>query len=162
MSNIFSRHISKFTPLAVSVGLFLSSVAAIAQTTTPVVQKEVKQKLTIVSAKKVSDTRIDLALSENRKMSLDFYGSNIFRLFRDDQGGDFRQPIAKPQAQILVDQPRKDVKKMELTEADGKVVILTDTVRVEFDKSTSLFKPWSVTRSADRRSLATLRHDAAR
>lgn len=132
--------ITWLTPLAASVGLFLCPIMASAQTEAPVSQKEEKQDLSIISAKKVNATRIDLTLSKDRKMSVDFYGSDIFRLFRDDNGGDMRQPIAKPQAQILVNQPRKKVKSLKLSDAESKVVISTDTVRLEFDKATSLLK----------------------
>lgn len=73
-------------------------------------------------------------------MSVDFYSNDIFRLFRDDNGGDLRAPQADPPAQILVDHPRQDVKSLQLSEADGKVIILSDSVRLEFDKATSLLK----------------------
>ena len=42
-------------------------------------------------------------------MFLDFYGQNIFRVFQDPNGGIVREPQAKPEAQILVAQPRRDV-----------------------------------------------------
>ena len=42
-------------------------------------------------------------------MFLDFYGQNICRLFQDPNGGIVRDPQAKPEAQILVAQPRRDV-----------------------------------------------------
>lgn len=73
-------------------------------------------------------------------MSVDFYSSEIFRLFRDDKGGQIRAPKADPPAQILVDQPRAEVKSLELSEADGKVIIFTDMIRLEFDKATTLLK----------------------
>jgi len=128
------------TPLAASVGLFLCPFVASAQTDKAISKKEAVQLLSIVSAEKVSDTRIDLVLSEDRKMSVDFYGSDIFRLFRDDKGGEMRIPEAKPQAQILVDQPRKKVNSLKLSEAGGKVIILTEEIRLEFDKASSLLK----------------------
>ena len=42
-------------------------------------------------------------------MTIDFYGENIFRVFQDNSGGIIRGPEAKPEAQILVDQPRRKV-----------------------------------------------------
>ena len=133
---------NKFTPLATSIGILLCPLAVSAATTkAPISQKETAtQQVSIISAKQVSPTRIDLNLSENHKMSVDFYGSDIFRLFRDDNGGDIRPPKADPPAQILVDHPRKKVSNLKLTENNGKIIISTDLIRLEFDKSTSLFK----------------------
>ena len=139
------HHTTRLTPLAASVGLFLTPFVASAQTTTKTVTKtvtkvEVKQSLSILSAKKINDTRIDLMLSQDRKMSVDFYGADIFRLFRDDKGGEIRDPAAEPAAQILVDQPRKKLNSLKLSEAEGKIIILTEKVRLEFNKATSLLK----------------------
>ena len=128
------------TPLLASIGLLLCPTLASAETTAQAAPTEAKQSLSILSAKKVNATRIDLTLSQDSKMSVDFYSSDIFRLFRDDNGGEIRDPQAKPPAQILVDQPRQDVKTLELSDSDGKITILSDTVRLEFDKSTSLMK----------------------
>lgn len=132
--------LSKTTPLAASIGLLLCSTLTAVETTVPAAQAEATQQLSILSAKKVNPTRIDLTLSQDRKMSVDFYSSDIFRLFRDDNGGKIRAPKAEPPAQILVDQPRQEVKTLELSTVNGKVTILTDTVRLEFDQSTSLLK----------------------
>ena len=129
------------SPLAASVGLFLCPLALSAQTAAPAsATKEAKQTLSVLSAKKINSTRIDLTLSEGRQMSVDFYGPDIFRIFRDDEGGEMRQPKAKPQAQILVNQPRKEVKTLKLTDTDGKIVILTEKVQLEFNKASSLLK----------------------
>lgn len=130
----------KTTPLAASLGLLLCPALATAETTAPEATVEAQQQLSILSAKKVSPTQVDLTLSADRKMSVDFYSSEIFRLFRDDNGGELRAPEAKPPAQILVDQPRTEVKSLELSEADGQVILLTDTVRLEFDKATTHLK----------------------
>ena len=115
-------------------------VASAAEKKATTEQKETVENVSIISAKKVSPTRIDLMLSENRKMSLDFYGPDIVRVFRDDQGGEMRIPQAKPQAQILVEHPRKKVGSLDLEEKDGKIIIKTQKVQLEFDKSSSLFK----------------------
>jgi len=139
-----------FTPLALSASMLLFPLAASAATdsatTTSTPKKESVQPLSILSAKQVSPTRVDLQLSENRKMSIDFYGPEIFRIFRDDQGGKIRPPKAQPPAQILVDNPRQEVKNLKLTEAGGKITIQTQQIRLDFNKSTSLF---TMTRLSD-------------
>ena len=55
-------------------------------------------------------------------MSIDFYGDNIFRIFQDNSGGIIRDPEAKPEARILVDQPRRKV----------SVLVLDDKTTVSF------------------------------
>lgn len=73
-------------------------------------------------------------------MSIDFYGENIFRFFKDNSGGIIRKPEAKPDADILVDSPREKVSGVTLTENDEEIAVSTSKVRVSFDKRTSLFK----------------------
>ncbi len=47
-------------------------------------------------------------LQNGNTMYVDFYGPNIFRLFSDPKGGILRDPVAKPEAEILVKIPRRD------------------------------------------------------
>jgi len=94
----------------------------------------------IVSAKKVNATTVELLLSDNHSMILDFYGDNIFRIFRDDSGCGLRDPEAKPEAKILVEQPRKDLTKLELTSNNDAVIVETSRVKLTFDKLTALLK----------------------
>ncbi|MFC4995502.1 TIM-barrel domain-containing protein [Rubritalea tangerina] len=130
----------KTTPLAASLGLLLCPTLAQAESTTPVAKGETQQQLSIISTTKVSPTRVDITLSQNRKLSVDFYSNEIFRLFRDDQGGDLRSPEAKPPAQILVDHPRADLTSLTLTNTEETVTIATDAIRLELDRATSLMK----------------------
>ena len=37
---------------------------------------------------------VEVVYADGRSMTIDFYGPNIFRLFRDDQGGLIRNPQA--------------------------------------------------------------------
>ena len=68
-------------------------------------------------------------------MSFDFYGENIFRVFQDNAGGIIRDPEAKPEAQILVNNPRFFVSTLNLI--DGSNLITTGKIKVEIDKNTS-------------------------
>ena len=52
---------------------------------------------------------VQVQLKSGQMMYLDFYGNNIFRLFQDPAGGELRDPAAQPAAQILVDNPRREV-----------------------------------------------------
>lgn len=63
----------------------------------------------IISAKKINPTTIEIQLSGHHKMLIDFYGENIFRIFQDNSGGVIRDPESKPDAKILVNNPRRTV-----------------------------------------------------
>lgn len=73
-------------------------------------------------------------------MALDFYGENIFRTFQDNSGGIMRAPEAKPEAEILVKNPRKPVSELNVSQDENLVSIRTGKVHVQLDKKTSLMK----------------------
>ena len=94
----------------------------------------------VTSARKINSTTIEVLFSGNRRMTLDFYGANIFRVFQDNSGRIIREPQAKPEAQILVDNPRKALSRLELEENDDFVFLTTEKIKVRLDKKTSLLK----------------------
>ncbi|MFP7655687.1 hypothetical protein [Chryseobacterium proteolyticum] len=96
------------------------------------------QKIENVSKK--GETSVEVLLSDNKKMTIDFYGENIFRLFFDPKGGEVRNPEAIPPAQILVDQPRRKVKEIAVNNLPHTVSISTSKIKIEIEKATSLFK----------------------
>ncbi|MCR4993825.1 MAG: hypothetical protein K6A32_00340 [Bacteroidales bacterium] len=71
-----------------------------------------------VLVKKLNPTIVEVRV-DNQLLTLDFYGPDIVRLFLDPQGGIIRNPEAQPPAQILVDQPRRDVGTLTLAAPDG-------------------------------------------
>lgn len=73
-------------------------------------------------------------------MTFDFYGDNIFRMFQDTNGGILRDPEAKPEARILVDNPRRPVSQLDIQDENGQVTITTGKVKLQLDKSTALLK----------------------
>ena len=73
-------------------------------------------------------------------MTFDFYGENIFRVFQDNDGGIIRDPEAKPEAQILVNNPRNTVSTLDLHDGGNLLSISTGKIKVEIDKNTSLMK----------------------
>lgn len=87
----------------------------------------------------MNPTTVELIYANQQRVTLDFYGENMFRLFQDPQGGIVRNPAANPPAQILVDQPRKEVGRLQLTDADGKITLSTEVMQVDIDKRSSLF-----------------------
>ena len=53
----------------------------------------------IVGAKKINPTTVEILFPNSQRMTLDFYGENIFRVFQDNSGSVIRDPQAKPAAQ---------------------------------------------------------------
>lgn len=94
----------------------------------------------IIGANKINPTTIEVLFANNQRMTLDFYGENIFRIFQDNAGGILRDPEAKPEAQILVNNPRMGVSKLNLNEDGNVVTITTGKVQLRLDKNTSLLK----------------------
>ncbi len=107
---------------------------------TPAAGETTQQSPNIIGAKKINPTTVEINLSGNQTMAFDFYGDNIFRLFQDNNGGILRDPEAKPEAKILVEQPRKAVSKVELGEEGNNVTITTGKIKILIDKKTSQFK----------------------
>ena len=104
----------------------------------------IRQTSGILRAERVNPTTVDVLFTNNQRMTIDFYGENIFRVFQDNSGGIIRDPEAKPEAQILVDQPRRKVSGLTLDEKDGRIILSTGKVRVELDKQTSLIKVFNL------------------
>ena len=90
----------------------------------------------IETIKQINPTTLELYLAGKQKMTLDFYGENIFRMFQDNSGGIIRDPKPMknyPDAQILVDNPRKAVN-LEVKETGDTYTITTAKVEVTADK----------------------------
>lgn len=102
---------------------------------------EIEQsKKTITGYQRINPTTIDILFSDGNRMTLDFYGENIFRAFQDNNGGIIRDPEAKPEAKILVDNPRRPISVMEISDASGTISISTGKIKLELDKNSSLMK----------------------
>ena len=84
---------------------------------------------------------VEVIYQDGHAMTLDFYGPNIFRIFRDDNGGIMRNPEAMPPAEILVKNARKGISltlsRGEETSPKANIQVVGG-IRVEIDKSTGL------------------------
>lgn len=93
---------------------------------------------TVCSVNKINPTAVEVKLDGNRRITIDFYGENIFRMFRDDNGGVMRNPAPPtpeyPEAQILVDNPRKSVSAVTVTEKDDRYLVATSKIEVSVCK----------------------------
>lgn len=71
--------------------------------------------------------------------TLDFYGPNVVRMFRDEGGGILRDPEATPPAEILVRNARKTAR-VTAEETTGTFVVRAEGgMAVSIDKGTGLF-----------------------
>ena len=125
---------------ALALPLMFSGSPAQAMHRSEIVREVTQQNLKIVSAKKINPTTIEVLFSNNQRMTFDFYGENIFRVFQDNAGGIIRDPEAKPEAQILVNNPRNTVSTLNLNDGSNLISITTGKIKVEIDKNTSLMK----------------------
>lgn len=98
------------------------------------------QNSQIIGAKKINPTTIEVLFSNNQRTTFDFYGENIFRVFQDNSGGILREPEAKPEAQILVNNPRSTVSELDLNENDSQISITTKKIKILLDKKSPLLK----------------------
>lgn len=103
----------------------------------PVITTEVTP---VVSAQRINPTTVDLVFRNGQRMTFDFYGPNIFRMFQDNQGGIIRDPEAQPEAQILVDQPRKPISEIQIKDENGQICIYTDLIELQFAKEDGRMK----------------------
>lgn len=107
----------------------------------PAAQQEPQTAQQAISAiHRLNPTTVDVLLGDHQRLTFDFYGDNIFRLFRDDTGGIIRAPKAEPEAKILVGNPRKPVSKLDVSETGDSATITTGKIRVEIGKKTGLLK----------------------
>ena len=86
----------------------------------------------------VNGTVVEVYMADSTCRVFDFYGDDIVRVFQDPQGGEMRDPVASPEAQILVDNPRREVSSLAVKETTGKTVMTTPRIKVVVDKTTGL------------------------
>ncbi len=75
-------------------------------------------------------TTAEVTLEGGQRMYVDFYGPHTFRVFHDPNGGIIRDPKASPEAQILVDNPRREVGEVVLDEKAGSLTTKEIVVKV--------------------------------
>lgn len=92
----------------------------------------------ILKVQKINNTTVEVLFKNNQRMTIDFYGDNIFRLFQDIKGGIVRDPIAQPPADILVQNPRKEVQNLEISEDGNSFIVRTEAAELHLDKKTGL------------------------
>lgn len=102
--------------------------------------QNVQENPRIIAVNRLNPTTVEVLFNDNQRMTLDFYGDNIFRVFQDNAGGIIRNPEAEPEAQILVNQPRKEIKPLSVAEKENHFLVVTDRIQIELNKTNSCFK----------------------
>ena len=94
----------------------------------------------ITDAFLLNPTTVELLYANGQRLTFDFYGSNIFRLFQDNHGGIIREPQANPEAHILVNNARRSAGALKLDVAEKELTIATERVAVRMDRKTGLMQ----------------------
>ena len=137
------RHFCKLELALAAVALLSFSPQGFANTSYGEVnqaQSARQQAIRVTDIVQINPTTVDVRFSDNQRMTLDFYGENIFRLFQDKAGGILRDPEAKPEAQILVDNPRQNVSGLVIENTPESISVATKKVKVTFDPQTGLMQ----------------------
>lgn len=138
--NIHGSRWKKAALFSLALPLALGATPARAIPKSPIVCESIQTNLKIIGVKQLNPTTVEVLFSDNQRMTIDFYGENIFRIFQDNAGGVIRDPEAKPEAQILVNNPRVPLSALQIEDGQGTITVTTAKVKIQLDKNTSLLK----------------------
>mgnify|MGYP003292409429 FL=1 len=99
-----------------------------------------EEKAVVNAVVQINPTTVEVRLNDGGNVTLDFYGENIFRMFRDINGGVVRDPVATPEAKILVGNPRKNVGALNVKENEKSYTISTEKVEITICKKSGAIK----------------------
>ena len=92
------------------------------------------ESLIVKNVAQINNHTIEVNYANGHRLTIDFYGDNILRLFRDDKGGIVRDPVATPPAKILVDSPRRTINALSPIDVDGTIQLTTAAVSLNINK----------------------------
>ena len=133
--------VSKCMILALSLTSAVPSVGVAAHVT----EVASVQQQQIARVQKINLTTVEVIYANGQRMTFDFYGQNIFRVFQDNAGGNIRNPKATPEAQILVDSPRRNAGTIEVKDEQGFYSIATPCIDVKLSKKSGLMSVFNCT-----------------
>ena len=126
-----------FLKKSVTFGLLLFSILI---NSLPSQAQTGKENINVISAKAISSSKIDVLLDSSRHMYIDFYGENIFRVFMDRKNAQPHDPEAIPKAKILVDNIKKSVSKLTVSDNGRAINISTKNILLTIEKRSGIFK----------------------
>ena len=137
MSNRYKR-ISVGNAMAIAVALpMVASATAVSPSPSVTMQAAQAGDVQVL---RINPTTVELVFADQRRVAVDFYGDDIFRVFESHTDGVMREPEAKPVAHILVDNPRKAVNDLLVSEQGDDITLSTAKAKIIFNKTTGLFK----------------------
>lgn len=92
----------------------------------------------IENIRQLNPTAVEVVLSDGNIIIVDFYADNLFRVFRDGEGGMVRDPQATPPAEILIENPRKKVSNIDISDLGEYYTVSTPQIELTWDKNTSV------------------------
>lgn len=98
--------------------------------------EEVESSQPIAEVRRLNPTTAEIIYADGHRLTADFYGPNIVRLFRDDKGGIVRDPQATPPASILTAEPRCNTMGMDVRSDSDGFVVATPRIALHFDRAT--------------------------
>ena len=131
----------KYAAIALALPLAVGNAPEVQAHQTEAVNAVSQTPVQIVEARQINPTTVELIYANGQLLTIDFYGENIFRIFQDNNGGIVRNPKAKPEADILVKNPRRALKNgngLKLEVAEKNVVLKTSKATVNVDRQTGL------------------------
>lgn len=121
-------------PLSLGGSMLVMPQAQAIPYATGIVQMQTNSKNAINKAIKLNPTTVEITYTNGKMLTIDFYGENIFRLFRDDNGGIVRDPVATPPANILVSSARRSVMSLNVKDGSESIVVSTPRISLTFEK----------------------------
>ena len=140
MKDQIARHLQKVAA-GTAVGLMVGSVYPLdmhAQTN-EVTTQAIAHSPKVTGVNRLNPTAVEILLMEGRRMTFDFYGEGIVRMFQDNSGRIIRDPESKPEAHILTDTARKAVAQVNVKDEGGHIAVTTTRMELKIDKNTGLF-----------------------
>lgn len=138
MKNSKKMYTGYCAAFALALPLAMAPLPAAAAIPFPAYAAAAAESAGISDVRQINPTTVEILYADGKMLQMDFYGENIFRLFRDDAGGIMRDPQATPAAQILVNSARRAPGQLHIEKEGAEIVVSTPKVAVTFDRKSGL------------------------
>ena len=114
MSNIYKKlSVGNLMAMAVTLPMVANATNTASSPLLPSAPDAQKASQTVkagdVQILRINPTLVEIVFANQQRVAVDFYGESVSRIFEDRNDGVTRAPEAKPEASILVDNPRTSV-----------------------------------------------------
>ena len=132
MSNIYKKlSVGNLMAMAVTLPMVANTTNTASSPLLPSAPDAQKAAQTVktgdVQILRINPTLVEIVFANQQRVAVDFYGESVFRIFEDHNDGVMRAPEAKPEASILVDNPRTALnhKQVKVEEKDNSIILST-------------------------------------